>query len=246
MNLKNTIRKALIFLHLDVTQNLRYDRLTQILLRRFIKPDSNCIDVGCHKGEVLELMLKCAPSGRHYAFEPIPYLFSTLEKEFKGKAAIYPYALSDSNGETTFQFVRNAPAYSGIKKRRYDIAQPEIEEITVVKKKLDEILPESERIDFVKIDVEGGEFGVLKGARNILKKNKPIILFECGKGASDFYGTEPRELYNFLFNEIGLKIYTLRSFVNNLPALSEDEFSDCFHTNKEYYFVAGKATGELS
>lgn len=78
--------------------------------------------------------------------------------------------MSDTSGKSSFQLVKNAPAYSGIKKRHYDISNPDIEEITVKLKTLDEIIPENEIIDFIKIDVEGAEFCVLKGGKNLLKK----------------------------------------------------------------------------
>lgn len=238
MNLKNIIRTILIFLHIDITKNIEYDRLTGIIIKKHLNNNSNCIDVGSHKGEILDLMLRYAPNGKHYAFEPIPYLFEELENNYKTKANIFPFALSDKDGESSFQLVKNAPAYSGIKKRRYDISNPEIEEIKVELKKLDNIIPKEDKISLIKIDVEGGEFDVLKGAIKILKRDKPIIIFECGKGASDFYGTNPKDIYTFLNNEIGLDIYTLKSFINNNQPLDNNEFVEYFDNNKEYYFVA--------
>ena len=161
-----------------------------------------------------------------------------MKNKYKYKAEIFPYALSENSGETTFQLVKNEPAYSGIKRRRYDIANPVIEEIKVNLKTLDEIIPLNEKIHLIKIDVEGGEFGVLKGAKNLLKKNKPIVIFECGKGASDYYGTSPLDLYAFISNEIGLKIYTLQSFIKNKQPIKEVEFESYYNTNEEYYFIA--------
>lgn len=238
MILKEILRQILITFHLDLSKNLKYDRLTRKIMKRELKNRANCIDIGCHKGEILHIMLKYSPNGNHYGFEPIPYLYADLRKKYEGKATIYPYALSDENGETTFQFVKNAPAYSGIKQRRYDIENPDIEEIIVEKKRLDDVISTDETIDFVKIDVEGGEFGVLKGGKELLKRNKPLILFECGKGASDYYGTNPADLYNFMTTEIGLKIYTLSDFIKNRTAMTATEFENYFNTNTEYYFVA--------
>jgi len=236
--IKNILRQLLIFFHVDITKNLQYDRLTKVIMKKSIDRNSNCIDIGCHKGEILELIFKYSPEGKHYAFEPIPYLFEALTKKYKNKATILPYALSDSTGFSTFQLVKNAPAYSGIKRRKYDIPNPEIEEINVELKTLDEVIPADEKIHFIKIDVEGGEFGVIKGAKNLLKRNKPTILFECGKGACDYYGTNPLDLFDFITNDIGLHIFTLKSFIKNSLPLTRTQFENCFHTNAEYYFVA--------
>ncbi|MEQ1732488.1 MAG: FkbM family methyltransferase [Bacteroidia bacterium] len=207
-------------------------------MKRVITPNANCIDVGCHKGEILDDILSYSPNGIHFGFEPIPFLFTQLKDKYLHKATILPYALSDKTGTTTFQFVKNAPAYSGINRRKYDTETPNIEEITVELKTLDEVIDKSLKINFIKIDVEGGEFGVLKGAEQLLKKNKPIIVFECGLGGSDYYGTKPNDLYNFITNTIGLKISTLKSFINNTQTLTIQEFEYCFNNNKEYYFIA--------
>jgi FkbM family methyltransferase len=237
MNL-NIIRSLLNFLHLDLTKNLEYDRLTKSIMKRTIRKQSNCIDVGCHKGEMLDVILSLAPQGKHVAFEPIPLFFQQLELKYKGKATIYPYALSDTNGTSTFQFVKNAPAYSGIQKRKYDTATPDIEQIHVELKTLDSLIPSDMKIDLIKIDVEGGEYGVLKGALHVLKKWQPLVIFESGLGASDYYGTKPGELYAFLTSEAGLNVSTLKSYIQQGPSLSQKEFETHFNNNTEYYYVA--------
>ena len=62
------------------------------------------------------------------------------------------------------------------------------------------MIPDTINIDFIKIDVEGAEFLVLSGAKNILLKSKPVVVFEYGLGASDFYGTDPEMMFGY-FNE---------------------------------------------
>lgn len=234
----NFIRSALNFLHLDLTKNLEYDRLTKSIMKRCIREQSNCIDVGCHKGEILDVILALAPKGRHFAFEPIPVLFHQLQEKYGNKATIYPYALSDVSGTSTFQFVKNAPAYSGINKRQYNTDTPDIEQIQVELKTLDTLISKDTRIDLIKIDVEGGEFGVLKGSLQLLKKWQPFVIFESGLGASDYYGTKPEELFRFITAEAGLQISTLKAFIKNAAPLTQHEFEAHFHNNTEYYFIA--------
>ncbi len=235
--MKTIIRKLLNFFHIDLTRNLKYDRLTKSIIKKGINISSNCIDVGCHKGEMLELMIKLAPQGKHIAFEPIPTLFEHLRSEFSEKAVIYPYALSDKNGESTFQHVKNAQAYSGINKRKYDITNPDIEEIRVEIRVLDQLLAKDFHVDFIKIDVEGGEYHVLKGAKDILQRCKPLIVFEFGLGASDYYGVTPEDIFSLL-TECQLNISTLKAYVKNKPALNLNSFKECYSSGKEYYFVA--------
>ncbi len=237
MILKNTLRLVLNFFHLDLTKNLEYDRLTKSIMKKVIQKDSNCIDIGCHKGEILQFILKLAPNGQHFAFEPIPYLYTQLNVKFKNQARIFPFALSDKSGQTTFNLVKNAPAYSGINQRKYAVEKPEIEEIQVELKQLDEVIPETTQIDFIKIDVEGGEFDVLKGAKNLLSRHHPIIVFECGIGASEFYGTNPVELFNYLDN-LNYKISILRAYMQKDNPLTVLEFEQAFIQNTDYYFIA--------
>lgn len=238
MKIKNLIRATLNTLHLDITKNLKYDRLTKNILKKIIHKNANCIDVGCHEGEILNSIIKLSPYGRHWAFEPIPQLYNHLKKQYSEKVTVLPYALSDKKGNTKFQYVKNAPAYSGISKRKYKIAKPDIEEIEVDVRTLDELIPTETKIDFIKIDVEGGEFGVLKGAYHLLKKNKPFVIFECGLGASDYYGTQPGELYTYLSNKAGLQISLLSAWIKNRKPLSEQEFVKLYNKNLEYYFIA--------
>jgi FkbM family methyltransferase len=234
---KRTLRNLFIFFGLDLTKNLRYDRLTGKLASKLLKKNSRCIDVGSHKGEFLDLVMKLAPDTKHYAFEPIPAYYNYLKENYTESVHVLPYAVGEKTGETKFHYVLNAPAYSGILKRKYSVDNPEISEITVPMTTLDEVIPENEKIDLIKIDVEGGEFSVLKGAEKLIKRDKPYIIFECGLGASDYYGTTPQDIFDFLSRNTGLKI-SLMDETSGEKALSREEFCKIFNDSKEYYFLA--------
>lgn len=237
-NIKNAIKKVLFALKLDVTKNIQYDRLTEEIIKKIVQKDSTCIDVGAHKGEILDLILEQAPDQKHFGFEPIPGLFNALKSKYGEQCNILPYALSDSERSSTFQVVKNAPAYSGIKQREYAVKNPEIEEIEVELKKLDKLIPKDTKIDLIKIDVEGAEFMVLKGAKTLINTHKPHIIFECGLGASDFYNTNAEELYDFINITVDLKLSTLKAFLNKENSLTKADFLAHYKTGSEYYFVA--------
>ncbi|MEI7725609.1 MAG: FkbM family methyltransferase [Bacteroidota bacterium] len=237
--MKQLLKRLLTLLHISVTRNQKYDAFTQKILQRSLKPDSNCLDIGCHKGEILDLMIKGAPNGKKIGFEPIPELYQFLTAKYSGDAsvAIYPTALYDQTGTTTFQHVLNAPAYSGIKKRKYDGKNVDIDQITVETGLLDHFIPDDLRIDLIKIDVEGAEFKVMKGGRSTLKRCKPVIIFEFGLGAADFYNSKPTELHSFLTKECGMQISTLKGYLDHAQSLSESQFCSMFEKGSEYYFV---------
>jgi len=236
MFIKKIIRPIFIFLRLDLTRNLKYDRLTAKIMKKVINEDTNCIDVGCHKGEMLAQMIALAPNGKHFAFEPIPEMYKQLKKKYGERVSVFPYAVSDKNGNSSFQFVKNSAAYSGLKKRKYDIKNPDIEEINVGLVTLDEVIPENLKIGFIKVDVEGAEFSVLKGAEKLLKRCVPTVIFEFGLGASDFYGTTPESLFRFV-QSVNMNIYTLDHFLKGKSKLTEADFCVYYKENREYYFI---------
>lgn len=238
--LKQFVKKALSSLGIHVTKNQRYDALSLQVMEKTISSDSNCIDVGAHKGEILDEIIKLAPNGKHCAFEPIPEMFDALKEKYHhhSNISIHNFALADSCGTSTFQHVRSNPAYSGLKKRSYRQSE-DIDEIKVERTTLDTILPSgSPHIDFIKIDVEGGELQVLKGARGVLNRCHPVVIFEHGLGASDHYGTTPEMVYDFLADDCNMSVALLDKFVIGGPALSRDEFKEQFYKSKNYYFVA--------
>jgi len=237
--MKKILKHLLSLLHISVTRNQKYDAYTQKIIQRSLKPDSNCIDIGCHKGEILDLMIKGAPKGKKIGFEPLPELFQFLCTKYQADTTvtISPMALYDVQTTTSFQHVLNAPAYSGIKKRKYDGKHVEIAQISVETDLLDHIIPDDFMIDLMKIDVEGAEFRVMKGGVKTLKRCKPVIIFEFGLGAADFYNSKPSELYTFITRDCGMKISTLKGFLDHAPELTEALFCSMYSGESEYYFV---------
>lgn len=234
--MKSIIRKLLRILHLDITLNLKYDRLTEKIIAQTLLKNSNAIDVGAHKGEVLDLMLKYAPNGNHFAVEALPHLAQALNEKYKN-VVVFQRALSDKQGKVNFNFVKNAPAYSGMKEREYAVANPDIEQIEVEMNLLDNLIPAETNISLIKIDVEGAEYQVLLGATRILKESKPVVIFEFGLGASDRYDTSPNMIYDF-FNAYHYEIYSLDAFLSNRKKLSLNDFTSLYESKKECYFVA--------
>jgi FkbM family methyltransferase len=237
MTWKEALRKICWTLHLDVTQNMRYDRATYAFLSQRLKSNSNTVDVGCHKGEVLEWMIQFAPQGFHEGFEPIPSMAKQLKGKFQNeKVSIKELALSDNSGQTQFHWVKNAPAYSGIKRRAYAMEHPEIEHITVQCARLDDAcdLPS---VDLIKIDVEGGEWLVLQGCQSILKRDHPDVIFEFGKGASEFYQTTPEMIFDF-FDNLGYQLFPLNHHWQYSKPLTRQALTECFESGSIYYFFA--------
>jgi FkbM family methyltransferase len=215
-----------------------YDALTIAIMRKFLQKDSNCIDVGAHTGLFIDEMLAIAPEGRHYAFEPIPDLAAELKKKYQDNVEVYGIALSDNKGISSFKYVASNPGYSGLKERRYDRPHEIVKDIKVYTDLLDNIITPDETIDFIKIDVEGAELQVLRGGYELIRRNKPVIVFEHGLGAADFYNTTPSDIFELLHDNLGLKINTLQGLMEGAESLNSKTFNDFFYSGKEWYFTA--------
>ena len=236
LQLKRLVKK----LPVSITKNQLYDQQTKQIIRRTCKVSSNSIDVGTHTGDILDLLLQQSPNGTHFGFEPIPVLYQQLQTKYSSNhnVHLYDYALCNSNGSTSFNYVTSNPSYSGIKKRSYDRKGETDTAIEVKTAKLDDLLlQKATKIDFIKIDVEGGELDVLKGASGLLNRDKPVVIFECGLGGTDIYAATPAQLFDF-FETHGFHISLLHSYLKNKPALTQAEFEEQYYKKLNYYFVA--------
>jgi FkbM family methyltransferase len=221
-------------------RNEYYDMLTSRIMKEVLKPGSISVDVGCHAGTILDIMLKCAPNGCVLAFEPIPMLFELLEEKYgdDSRVKLSSIALSDKHGSSEFHWVTTNPGYSGFQERRYDRPDEQISLINVVTAPLDDIVTDDQHIDLIKIDVEGAELEVLKGAQKILMRNKPVIVFEHGLGAADYYGTQPDDIFALLNGECGMNISLLSGFLEKKRPMTLEEFRDRYFVHYDYYYVA--------
>lgn len=218
-----------------------YNYQTFDVFKKILKKDSNCIDIGANKGDILKKILKASPHGMHFAFEPIPHICTELNRKFGKKVKILNCALSNKNGMSEFHFFIDRPAVSGLAKRHFDIDY-RCTTIQVATHCLETMIPANLKIDLIKIDVEGAEYLVFDGARNLIKKYKPVILFEFGYGAADLYHITPDMMFDFM-SEMNMEINTLSYFLENKPALNRAELRGQFQKGYNYFFIAYAANG---
>ena len=215
----------------------RYDALTLRVFRRVLSPSSCYVDVGTHRGELLRHAVRLAPQGRHHAFEPIPGLASALRERFP-RVAVHEAALAAAPGRSEFHHVTNDSAYSGLRPRVYDRPDPVVALLDVDVTTLDDAIGEEADVRLVKIDVEGGEHGVLLGARRLLGRCRPVVVFEAGWRSTGQYGVGPDDFVRLLAEECGYDVTTLPRWLEGRPACTREEFAAHWATGDEYYFLA--------
>jgi FkbM family methyltransferase len=178
-----------------------YEPESVAICKKFVKPGTNVLDVGGDIGYYSRIFSELVKeSGRVYVFEPHPEAFSILLKNISNSKYknIFPVkmAISDKKGKMDFFEMEGFGKHS-----LYDVSKYDSK--TIIKKKLtaevttlDEFLEKegNPKIDFLKIDVEGGEVGVLNGMKNtIAKSDKLAAIIEFNASAVLAGGGRPSE-----------------------------------------------------
>jgi len=129
-------------------------------------------DVGAYKGRYTDMVLAIFPIVQYYLFEPNESLCIELKK-YRAPHRVYNIALSQAKGGLPFyRCIGKADELSSTYKREIFSEVEHVEESKPCTS-VDIFCKENDihRIDFLKIDVEGAEFDVLKGSEEMLRKN---------------------------------------------------------------------------
>lgn len=199
------------------------------------------IDVGGNIGDYSYELIKSFEINRLYIFEPSKISYENLSKRFKDSSNIKTInlGLSDKNTKEAFFANFEGSPMSSVHKRKLDhfnINIKETEEIELIKfNKFWEKDINKKIIDFIKIDVEGHEYFVLKGLEDSLKSIK-VIQFEFGGTMIDsriFF----RDFYYF-FTENNFEIYRMKPI--SLQKLDEYKETDEHFTYSNFIAVNKK------
>lgn len=150
---------------------------------RFVRPGMTVLDIGAHRGfHTLLLSSKVGKRGHVLSFEPSPSDLKRLNLHLRinlcRNVKVYDYALGEEDGSANLYVVQVNTVLNSLRPPDTVLqASP----TPVVVRKLDNVLSQAQigNVDFIKLDVEGGELGVLKGAEQMLQKvPRPVILCE--------------------------------------------------------------------
>ncbi len=148
------------------------------------KSDLVFFDVGANEGNYSETLLSAFPDSTVYSFEPHGKTFQRLEARLAGRGNAFNYGLGDAEATLQLYDVGNdegtshASLYPDVVS---EIHHKPVNSVEVEIRVLDDVAAELklDRIDFLKIDTEGNELSVLKGASCLLTEGRVgIIHFE--------------------------------------------------------------------
>ncbi|MBV9673635.1 MAG: FkbM family methyltransferase [Verrucomicrobia bacterium] len=198
------------------------------LLDLILKAGMTFVDVGAHIGlHTLHGARVVGLSGAVIAFEPTPTVFRLLQRSvnLNGIGAIcrcLNLALSVSEGMAVF----HVSAVCG-ENSLYRLGdEKEKSELQVRTASLDSVLQEAQRIDVVKIDVEGAELDVLEGMKHILAKHRDILLIvEYGVVHLKRLGTKPVDWFSRFFAH-GLTLFAFDKQADTWREIAEEKASE--------------------
>ena len=174
-----------------------YEKPVGTILKKILKPDSVLIDVGANIGYFSLLAAPQLPQGRVISVEPVSFLFNALLENIsinkfnnieainvaagdKEENRLIYLSGADNIGMSSFQQPEN---YSG----KTEIVKVVTLDSIAIDLKL-------QKVDIVKIDVEGNELAVLKGMKEIVNKFQPYILIELNPHTLSYFNLTPKNV----------------------------------------------------
>jgi FkbM family methyltransferase len=163
---------------LRARRNLRRYEPELGVLPLLVDPSRTCVDAGANRGTYTYFLSKLA---KHvYAYEPNPAMRWILQRSIDKNVSVSDIALSDHSGDAKFAVPRSKT------KCRNNAGSLEVDMLAVSSDNLVVMSVKTARLDdqgvtnvgFIKIDVEGHEREVLAGARQVILRDRPVLLIE--------------------------------------------------------------------
>jgi FkbM family methyltransferase len=174
---------------------LANDQLATNLITKICGSKKTFIDVGAHIGSIISGVSRYDSSIKIVAIEAIPEKVKNLRRLFPF-VELHDCAVGDSTGEIAFFVDTKRSGYSSLGKPAANEGESRVE-IKVRIERLDTLVSHAD-VDAIKIDVEGAELGVLRGAVNLLTRCRPVIMFESGPQTEDGLGYTKEAMFDFL------------------------------------------------
>lgn len=168
-------------------------------MRALVRPGETVADIGANKGAYLYwLRHAVGATGKVFTFEPQPklanYLRTACTKLSWANVQVNEVALSDTTGTAKLHVPGDGESPEASLENSIENVSGHTYECQI--DTLDNQLKAAGRVSFLKIDVEGHELTMFRGARNILTQHAPALLFECE--ARHLRHHTMQDVFNFL------------------------------------------------
>ena len=160
------------------------------LLRNLLPQMCVALDIGANTGEWASLALSINPQVRLHCFEPVTKVYGELlRRRFPSTVVCNPFGLGDRAAEQTVYVYEGISEGNSLHLCEGDLGRGSQTGTQTAKiDTLDNYCSgnDLDAVDFAKIDVEGHEFAVIKGAENLLREGRlKVVQFEYGPAYID-------------------------------------------------------------
>jgi FkbM family methyltransferase len=182
----------------------QFENAERLFVERYLAPGMTVLDIGAHHGfySVLASKKVCS-DGRVIAFEPSPRERERLARHLAWNSCsnvrVEETALGETEGQAEFFLVDGKE--TGCNSLRQPDTKHPTRRLQVQVNRLDKYLGARKiaSVDFIKLDVEGAELGVLKGATEVLENlPRPVLLCEVQDRRTKPWGYAALEIIQFL------------------------------------------------
>jgi len=160
-----------------------YEREDVALFRRLHLQDGWVLDIGANIGFFSLLFAKTWPDCKVCAIEPNAYAVGRLKENLSVNAGLSRRIQLEQCALGASADWVDLVAYPGARGHAWGRIgiepKPEMLKQRVFQRRLDDVVPKEHNVLLLKIDVEGYELDVLKGAMGIIERRQPIIVLEC-------------------------------------------------------------------
>ncbi|SDW23372.1 FkbM family methyltransferase [Lysobacter enzymogenes] len=215
-----------------------YEARLERFYSQVLKPGDVCVDVGAHRGRhTIPLAKAVSASGRILAFEPIDFVAAELkqavDRDGLSQVEVINHALGRQAGSFSFVLALDALEYSGLRERVYD-SPTRLRNIEVAVQRLDDVVAQRglPAVHYMKIDTEGGEWDVIQGAADTIRRWNPVVTFEFGANSYRKYDVDPGEVHRF-FAEHGYAMFDILG-----KRLDRPEFEDSSERQQVWDYAA--------
>jgi FkbM family methyltransferase len=188
-----------------------YERDVVRLLKKIVKPGMTIIDVGANIGYIAAIAAKLTGSqGQVFAFEPNPNCYALLAKNLRPFSHAHAYRSAIGERSEVLPFYLSGDAAEdgwGSLQRQPGAVRPIID---VSVDSIDSFASNAglQRIEVIKLDIEGNEMRALRGARSVIERDHPAIISELNPACLARDGHTPNDVTLFLA-ELGYSIHRL-------------------------------------
>lgn len=163
-------------------------------------------DIGANRGHFTRLFSDLVgPRGWVHAFEPVPSTFEVLRRTMQNTGGLSNFALNrfafgDSEGEATLHLPGDDDGQASMRTHEAGSwrSPAGVQRYECRVTTLDLYAANSERLDFLKCDVEGAELPVMKGGASTLERLSPMLFLEVNPDWTKSFGYKPEDLVDWL------------------------------------------------